>query len=962
MQRTLPLLLAALALIACENKDTTAPPAPVVDPIDSPTPKAKISVTGSAEYGATVRIAGGASAVETKADVFTARWRATVELTPDATNALSVTATDAAGNTSEATTVEVVQAPSRPASVKLAFTAAAARAGELVGLVTRVLDQYGNELPDAAVTFTATPALAASFTIPGSNPAVTKDQGVLAGTRQFVAYELSAVKAAGYQFSIKAVAGTAETTEVLVVRPAAAASFSRLAFKPSGTALTVQAGQDAEYDYEVVDLYGNVTQGPISAYTNAPGAIVLEDGVSGAGKVTRLTTAGTYSLLFYIAGAGQRGTLSLTVGTAPGAFVDVSASATLASPTSAVKVFARVRDAFGNPILCAAGNTGDVTFAATGAGGGSATPSAVTCFNGAFQASFIFGAEDTFSVTATYQPTGATAVAGTVFITVLAFDNTPPQVSIQNVRVNGAPCNPAARTPAGCDVVDGDAVEFDLVASDNTALAELAYSAFFESTQTLRTRAIFVAASSASQTVAIRFTVRSNATETALLVGSAVDRAGNRQNTAALSLFCQFGGLPVGARVVSLVASGPLINRPNDAAFAANGDLFIVARGSGNIVRLPQGSTTPAIFATGFAGEFIAHAGSGAGERFFVSDRNSGSVSAFSPAGGGMSLLADPNGNQARGLSVLGALAARGWANVELCAQADQVRVTLGATTEVYEFDSLGTCVPTGKVCVTVAAGATGAQKATALAAAITGNASSAVAATASASLVLLAAKTAGEAGTAIALAKAPAGSLITLSAATLLEGHDADLYVANDGDNLVRRYLTTGGPYLGTTNHGQFNVGTVQWGLAVRDVWASPSNLLQNLMLYQVGGGGQNTLTGAEVRTASTGGVVTTTTAQRFAVTSTTVAPIVGFGALWDLALAPNGCLLASDDGSGNVYAVDVRAGLTFPPASVERIGRNFFAPRGLTVAPNGDLIIADDGANAVYRLTPTADPNDCF
>ncbi|MBI3179215.1 MAG: hypothetical protein HYZ27_06110, partial [Deltaproteobacteria bacterium] len=74
-------VVVCVALVtACKEEDTTAPPAPRVDPYASPTGAPEITLTGSAEYGATVRITGGQSAVTTTADPFTALWRARVSL------------------------------------------------------------------------------------------------------------------------------------------------------------------------------------------------------------------------------------------------------------------------------------------------------------------------------------------------------------------------------------------------------------------------------------------------------------------------------------------------------------------------------------------------------------------------------------------------------------------------------------------------------------------------------------------------------------------------------------------------------------------------------------------------------------------------------------------------------------------------------------------------------------------
>ncbi len=103
------------ALSACKEEDTTAPPAPRLDPVVSPTWLATQEIQGSAEYGASVTLTGGVSVVKTTADPFTARFRATVTLNnsaPGAATNLSVTATDADGNTSSPAKARIVFDPS----------------------------------------------------------------------------------------------------------------------------------------------------------------------------------------------------------------------------------------------------------------------------------------------------------------------------------------------------------------------------------------------------------------------------------------------------------------------------------------------------------------------------------------------------------------------------------------------------------------------------------------------------------------------------------------------------------------------------------------------------------------------------------------------------------------------------------------------------------------------------------
>lgn len=957
---TLLTLLATLALAACEKEDKTAPPAPVVDPLESPTPATKVSLTGSAEFNAKIRITGGAAEATATSDAFTARWRAEVELRPDAENPLSVTATDAAGNTSLATVVAVVQASSKATSVRLSFGAPVARAGELVALATVVLDQYGHEMPEAPVTFEVSPPLAATFTVPGSAPAVTKEQGVLAGTRQFVAYDLAGARAGDDVFTLKAKVGTVEDSAALVVRPAPALAFKALAFQPAGTTLSLVAGQDAPYSYEVVDLYGNVTEGPVSAYTSAPGAVVVDDGVSGSGKVTRLTAAGSYALAFYIAGAGQKGSLAFDVGTAPGAFVDLSASSTLTSPQSKVQLFARVRDAFGNPIACTAGNTAAVAFAAAGALGTAATPDATTCFNGAFRTTFTFASEDTWAVTATFAPTGATAVTGTVFVTVLAFDNTPPRVAIQNVKVGGAPCDAAARTPNGCDAANGDTVTFDVAASDNTALAEVGYGIFFETTQRPSTRTVFVAANQATATLSFRFQVNAGA-EVAPLVATAVDRAGNTENSAQVNLYVATG-VPLGARTLDPYVSGGSINQPQDVAFSANGDLFIVNSNSNSLLKVPAGTTTPQVVASGgggVQGDSLTVAGLGGSERLFASDNSNGRLLAFDLSGANRTTLS--SSASFTGLATLQALPSRGW--VELGSGGDGATITLSqnGTTEVYELDSNTSCSPAaGKTCVAVAGGASGAQKASAVQQAMT-TASALVRAGVAGSQLTLESRSLGESST-VPVTLSVGGGL-SRSAGTLVEGHDQEVWAGNDNDTLVRRHFITG------STHGTFDLGLRQGGLAVRDVWgAAPNNpALLDLMVYATrrnNGNAASLLEGLELLTQAVApNAPVSSVASRFTLSGTNVgSPQVSFSQPWDVVLAPNGCLLVSDAGNGSIYAVDTRAGRTFTNIPVERIARNLPGPRGMALDPAGVLFIAGSGGNAVFRLTPTPDTTDCF
>lgn len=88
--------------------DDIAPNAPNLDPQASPTGAEIIRMTGEAEPAATIDVTGGMAAASGTADD-EGFFSVDVMLTLDADNALSVTATDAAGNASEASAVTITQ-------------------------------------------------------------------------------------------------------------------------------------------------------------------------------------------------------------------------------------------------------------------------------------------------------------------------------------------------------------------------------------------------------------------------------------------------------------------------------------------------------------------------------------------------------------------------------------------------------------------------------------------------------------------------------------------------------------------------------------------------------------------------------------------------------------------------------------------------------------------------------------
>ncbi|MBI4128469.1 MAG: DUF5011 domain-containing protein, partial [Parcubacteria group bacterium] len=87
--------------------DTTPPPAPVVNTATSPVNANSAIITGTAETGSIITITGGAGAATGVATG--GSFSISVNLAQNATNNLSVTATDASGNISSATTKSIVE-------------------------------------------------------------------------------------------------------------------------------------------------------------------------------------------------------------------------------------------------------------------------------------------------------------------------------------------------------------------------------------------------------------------------------------------------------------------------------------------------------------------------------------------------------------------------------------------------------------------------------------------------------------------------------------------------------------------------------------------------------------------------------------------------------------------------------------------------------------------------------------
>lgn len=98
--------------------DNIAPDAPSVDPTTSPTGAMRVRLSGEAEANSRIQVAGGAAPATGATDEL-GRYRVEVMLTADSDNELEVTAEDAAGNASEATTLTITQDSTLPVPVEV---------------------------------------------------------------------------------------------------------------------------------------------------------------------------------------------------------------------------------------------------------------------------------------------------------------------------------------------------------------------------------------------------------------------------------------------------------------------------------------------------------------------------------------------------------------------------------------------------------------------------------------------------------------------------------------------------------------------------------------------------------------------------------------------------------------------------------------------------------------------------
>jgi hypothetical protein len=223
---------------------------------------------------------------------------------------------------------------------------------------------------------------------------------------------------------------------------------------------------------------------------------------------------------------------------------------------------------------------------------------------------------------------------------------------------------------------------------------------------------------------------------------------------------------------------------------------------------------------------------------------------------------------------------------------------------------------------------------------------------------VVVSAKGAGAAGNAIAFTTTSAARLpIVGNATTLGSGRDEGLLAGSTG--LTQRSfrfglaLAAGGSEAGASD--MFNETFDQSGMALLNLSSATANNLNETYSYFVDNAATNRLTSIHHQDG----------------VNTQVFHINGgngnnFQALYDVVLTgaaagnTNGCALVSDNGSGNIYAIDTRNPATTTPA-VSLIASGFNSLRGLAMSPAGDLYVADSAMNLVVKISP-ANAGGCF
>lgn len=211
--------------------------------------------------------------------------------------------------------------PNAPATIDLVASRTTVRAGEPVALEVLVRDAYGNAVSSIDAALSVTPTAD-----PGLNEDQTSFSAEAAGTYTVEATVLSEVRS-----SVEIVVTPAAPSELTVTAPT-----------------SVVAGDAFAYSYEVRDAFGNRVFTPVEVSIGYPDAFIVDDGLAGAGEISNLLRAGTYTLLARATGTALTHEQTVTVDPSAAFSVEVllGAQRALAGESTAYRV--AVRDPYGN--------------------------------------------------------------------------------------------------------------------------------------------------------------------------------------------------------------------------------------------------------------------------------------------------------------------------------------------------------------------------------------------------------------------------------------------------------------------------------------------------------------------------------------------------------------------------------------------------------------------------------------
>lgn len=357
-------VVSVTALASCAAKDETPPPAPRLDPIRSPTRLDRQVLSGTAEYGSTLTVTrapaftdeeGSAfGPFELEVDPFTAAWRIEVPLAPDAENRFSLTATDAAGNTSEAAEATIVQEAPRADGLRLALDSSIVDAadGRLTARVEARSGEAGVPLEGLGIE------LAVAFSSGGPDGGVapitvTTD----AEGRASATFEGLTTTGAGTLTATASLGGASDAADFLVQGGLPASLSLTLASSVDGTPVGPEKVIDVLPDAEITALVtirdqpANELNVPFRLYTDAPGARIVGNAIQG------ITAAGRYHVVATVEGlpgaesgllVSDQAVVNVEPGPADAIRLTLGRGAAVAG--EAVPVSAEARDAYGNPV------------------------------------------------------------------------------------------------------------------------------------------------------------------------------------------------------------------------------------------------------------------------------------------------------------------------------------------------------------------------------------------------------------------------------------------------------------------------------------------------------------------------------------------------------------------------------------------------------------------------------------